>query len=168
MTDTADFNLEAAERLASSGVPLEVIAESFSIPTSVLVRTLRRTSLTPEDQQLSVGMRQLAWRAYAESMRIFDEGHPNDKLSLMKTILSRTAGLIGQESSTTLTESKEAFSRIFSAQREGITPHVITAEPIELDEYAPTTSPLGGAYDSGQEAPHDEDPFRPEEEPDWG
>lgn len=168
MSDVA-FDIDVAERLAASGVSVDVIARSFSVPTQVLVRTLQRTTLTPEDRQLSAGMRQIAWRAYSHAMWVFDQGHPSDQLALTKTILTRVAGLIGQESSTSFEESKEAVTRILAAQRQGVTPMHISTDPLELDEYAPPSqTPLGGVDDSGQEAPHDEDPLFGENEADWG
>jgi hypothetical protein len=164
------FNIDAAERLAASGIPTSVIAQSFCVPESVLVRTIRHTELTPEDRQLQTVMRSLAFRAAAEAQYILNYGHPNQRMSIIRTVLGRTAGLIGQESTSTFEESREAIGRIFAAQTQGIesqTPSLANPLPIE-DIYAPEPAPSAGGVDyPRQTTPFDEDTFQSDDGEDW-
>lgn len=153
MTTTNEpTDVELAQKFANNGVPIEIISAALGTPIHVLSRTLRRTTLTPEDEQLANAMRQMAWKAWTEAMWTLENGHPDAKLSLLRVILGKTAGLIGQESSTTFEESKEAVTRIFSQMRD-----VEESEPpTELDPYRPEPTPddLTDIFDQ-PEAPED-------------
>jgi hypothetical protein len=161
-------DVEIALRLADQGVPLEVISNALNQPMGELVRSLKRTVLTPEDEQLANGMRQLAWKAWGEAMWILNNGHPDQKLVLLRTILGKVAGLIGQESTTSHEETKQAVNRIWAQMRDVPAAPDITALPVpdtDTTDAVESASAFGRAYDPGVDAPPDEGPARLELDP---
>jgi hypothetical protein len=158
-----------AVRLADRGVPLEVISAALDRPIAELVRTVKHTYLTPEDEQLANAMRQLHWKVWAQAMWELENGHPDTRMAIMRVVLTKGAGLIGQESTSSFEESRAAVSRIF----ESMTAVDVAEHPRELptpetSSYVTATSAApGGAHHPGQEPEIDEDPLRPEDEQNW-
>lgn len=162
-TKSPTYDVEVAMRLVDQGVPLDVVSAALNAPLADLSRVLKRTILTPEDQQLASGMRQLAWKAWREAMWILDNGAPDQKMTLMKVVLGKTAGLIGQETTNTFEDTKESLERMWAEMRDVPESPGVTDLPVPesdtKDAEAPT-SPRGTVH-SNQEPPDDEDPVRP-------
>lgn len=99
--------------LSRMGVDERTIAASAGVTISE-VRTITRTvtTLTPEDEELANAMRILAWTAFEEAMQTLIYGSPSDKQSLVKTIISRTIGLIGVSQQSQTEEMRAAMDRI--------------------------------------------------------
>lgn len=160
---------DIAHRLADHGVPLEVISQALDQPMAELARSLKRTVLTPEDEQLAGGMRQLAWRVHSEAMWILENGHPDQKMAIIRTVLSKTAGLIGQESTTSFEESRQAVARIFDHMTDIETAEKPLSLPTpETSSYvSPIAAAAGGTHHPGQAPEIDEDPLRQDDQQDW-
>lgn len=142
---------EIASRLSAQGVSLEVIASALSLPVTELALSLHQTRLIPEDEQLAMGMRELAWKAWAEAMNILESGHPDQKMAIMRITLGRTAGMIGQESSQSHEQIKASLDSLLAGMRDIPTP----ATPvIPLD--IPSNAPKNVINLPQQDAPEDD------------
>jgi len=97
------------------GVDERTIAASAGVTVSE-VRTITRTvtTLAPEDEELANAMRILAWTAFEEAMQTLIYGAPSDKQALVKTIISRTMGLIGVSQQSQTDEMRAAMDRILT------------------------------------------------------
>jgi len=108
--------IEVIELLHRMGVDDKKIAQELSIPVANVraVLTMRRTTsyLQPEDKELADAMRDLAWRAYNEARVIIEYGSPGERLGLIKTILSRTSAMVGQETTTRYDEMRNEFDEM--------------------------------------------------------
>lgn len=84
-----------------------------------------------EDKELADAMRDLAWRAYYEAREIFDIGSPAEKFQMTKILLSRTAAMVGQQTTTRYDEMRTELDTIIATALRGT--DEILAEP-EYDE----------------------------------
>jgi hypothetical protein len=156
------YDVELAMRLVDQGVPLDVVASALGEPLAELARTLKQTvTLTPEDQQLAAGMRQLAWKAHGEAMWLMDNGSPDQKMVILRVVLGKTAGLIGQETSSSFEETKESVERIWADMRAVRSADVVTDLPVPESDTkdAEAPPPARGTFDPDEEPPDDEDPL---------
>lgn len=163
------WDVELAMRLVDQGVPLDVVASALKQPLDDVVRCLKRTVLTPEDQVLAAGMRQLAWKAWRNAMWLLDNGSPDQQMTLMKVVLGKTAGLIGQENSTSFEETKDSVERIWAQMRDVPAAPGVTALPVpesDTKDHAEAPTSPRGTIDPDEEPPDDEDPVRPGNQPD--
>lgn len=71
----------------------------------------------PEDTDLANAMRNLAWKAYEEALVTIQVGAPAERLGLLKTILGRTASMIGTETSTQFDDMRNEFDDMLSRIR---------------------------------------------------
>jgi len=143
---------DIALRLRAAGVPNETIAAVTGQSVPSITRITRQRSFIPEDQQLAEAARRLAWKVHAKANHILDHGHPSKQMEIIKIVLGRTAGLIGEETQTSVLEQKASLEALFASMRNVPTgPSYVESSPplIELD-------------DSGQEVEGDEDPLRPD------
>jgi hypothetical protein len=114
MSQTVDV-IELLHRL---GIEEKTIARELDLPLVNVraVLTMRRVSsyLQPEDKELADAMRDLAWRAYKEAKVIIEYGSPGERLGLIKTILSRTSAMVGQETTTRYDEMRNEFDEMLA------------------------------------------------------
>jgi hypothetical protein len=156
-----DAQIALAEKLVGYGIPIETVAAALDRPVHTLARSLHHTYLTPEDEQLASGMRQLAWRVQSWAMQVMENGHPDQQMQVVRTVLSKTAGLIGQESTSSYEETQEAISRIFHQMTDVTAYEAPTVLPLAPEDNAETKTPAGRTDYPRQEPPVDEDPVRP-------
>lgn len=163
-------DVELALRLYDQGVPLETVAEALGQPLDLLRERTRSTSLTPEDKQLASGMRQLAWKAWGFAMWTLENGTPDAKMSIAKTVLSKVAGLIGEERTTTYEETRAAVEGIWAEMRNVPVAPAATDLPLpesDTPDAAPAPAPRRAVH-SDKEARRDQGSLRPPAEPDRG
>jgi len=170
MTDLTLSADDVLRNLDSIGMSIEVAAAITGRSVSEIKGIIKQKRFIPEDAQIASAMRQLAWRVWAKSMEILEHGHPDQQAQIIRIVLSRTAGLIGEESDTSLEEQKQAINRILADQRSvDIITSAIESLPVpEKDNtYVKPPPSFSGTHDSGQEPENDEDPVRSSAEQDW-
>jgi hypothetical protein len=110
--------IDVIEILHRLGVEDKKIASELDIPIANVraVLTMRRSVsyLAPEDKELADAMRDLAWRSYREAKVIIEYGSPGERLGLIKTILSRTSAMVGQETTTRYDEMRNEFDEMLT------------------------------------------------------
>lgn len=156
MTSEAVIPLEdVALKLQAAGVPAETIAAATGQPVPTITTLIRQRSYIPEDQQLAEAARRLAWKVHAKAMDILERGHPNRQMEIIKIVLGRTAGLIGEETQTSVLEQKATLDKLFASMRDIPAAKVHNyATELETVDIEPD--------DTGQEVEGDEDPLQPD------
>jgi hypothetical protein len=105
------------------GVDEKTIAASAGITISE-VRSWIKTSvqLSPQDEELANAMRVLAWTAFEEAMNTLIYGAPGDKAALVRTIVSRSMGLVGMSAQSQTQEMRVEMNKILDALNEAEPP----------------------------------------------
>lgn len=117
------------------GVDEKTIAASAGLTISE-VRTWIKTSvqLSPQDEELANAMRVLAWTAFEEAMETLIYGSPHDKQALVRTIISRSMGLVGMTAQTQTESMRTEMNKILDAINEAGTDLVdVETGPVTLD-----------------------------------
>lgn len=70
-----------------------------------------------EDSDLATAMRNLAWKAYQEALVTIECGAPGERIGLIKTILGRTASMIGTETTTAYDDMRNDFEEMLGRIR---------------------------------------------------
>lgn len=111
---------DLVRNLKRMGVDDRTIAASAGITVSE-VRTIykTRTQLSPADEELANAMRTLAWTAFEEAMNTLIYGSPADKQALVRTIISRSMGLVGMTVETSTHEMRTKMDDLLSKIRDG-------------------------------------------------
>lgn len=86
----------------------------------------------PEDSDLANAMRNLAWKAYEEALVTIQFGSPGERLGLIKTIIGRTAGMLGTETTTRFDDMRNEFDEMMTqiTGNDNTVPEVDIAEVI--------------------------------------
>lgn len=94
---------ESASLLLAAGLPAAYVANSLRLPLDSVTRlaTVHTTSRTfiPEDRELADKVRGLISYAIDEAFFEIKFGDPHTRAALIKTLVARGAGLVGQEGS---------------------------------------------------------------------
>jgi hypothetical protein len=84
-----------------------------------------------EDAELADAMRELAWIAIEEATIKIKFGAPGEQMGLIKTILARTASMVGSETTTRYELMRSEFDEMVSEIRGG---DVVLEEPFDMEE----------------------------------
>lgn len=112
---------DAVTQLGDMGLSAEFIASVFELPSEKIISILsvRRRVLTPEDSHIADGMRALIRKAQKQAMYVLEYGPTEQRLGLIKTLLSAAGRLIGTESGDVEEELKAKVATMFEQMRSG-------------------------------------------------
>lgn len=125
----------AHSELITPVIVTEEILKNPAIKAEVVNR-LVTTILEKEDRELADAIRALTWRALAEADTIMAYGPSNERMMLIKTVITNAARLIGATSSSNIEEGRVAFGDLMEGMRE-VPPRTsapITATPPTTDD----------------------------------
>lgn len=113
-----------------------IVREDIVYVRRILSKYSRRTEFTHfEDKELADAMRTLAWRALEEALEVFENGHPVERLALTKTIIGRTASMVGSQTTTHYDDMRNELEEIFTGVRGTEEPLTIPEElEVDIDE----------------------------------
>jgi len=135
--------MEAAELLVAAGASEQTVAAALQLPmrdvkTLYAQRTEVSTVLQEEDKQLADAMRQIAWKAVNEAFYTLEYGHTADKQALVRTILGKTMGLVGAETTQRFDEMRGEFESLLTRMTtlpEGVSANAELGPPaIDVDD----------------------------------
>lgn len=87
------------------------------------------TFTNTQDAELADAMRELAWMAIEEAVFKIKFGAPGEQMGLIKTILARTASMVGSETTTRYEIMRNEFEDMVSQIRGG---EDILEEPFDM------------------------------------
>lgn len=116
---------EVIKKLSQMGLSGDFIAQCLEVSRTKVTRTVTK-SRAPADEELAEAMRSLAWTAYRESARIFEFGTPDQKLSLIRPLISNASKTIGAGEGSKLEDARESFQQLLIGMRDDAEPETPT------------------------------------------
>jgi hypothetical protein len=132
-------------KLASLGLSPDVIAMTLEAPVS-RVRSVLVTRTThgpsPEEKQLAEEVRQLTHTALRQATLMLQFGHTDQKIAIIKSLLSNAGRLIGQESGGSTEEIRANLETLFTETRRVKGSQVVITDDGAIDVEALDDTPV--------------------------
>lgn len=115
-------------------VQLGLTENQISGVVDIIRQRTTTTFVNTADAELADAMRELAWVALEEAYYKIQFGSPGEQLGLIKTILARTASMVGSETTTRFEMMRNEFEEMMVGIRGS---EDILDEPFDVDELEP-------------------------------
>ncbi len=125
------------KKLVEAGYHPTTVALTLGLEVGDVLNVLpatERKRFVADDESIAQAMRVLAWRTIEESLRILDEGTPQQKMAVLNKFGTQLSKIVGAQETDPLEEIREDFAKLMAEIRGG--EPVVAEEPVDLDPAA--------------------------------